>query len=676
VQQKNKKASYVGLLAGITVAAIVVSVALLLLGLRDRELRHARLEMNSIAEMLMVQTEQNIEAADLALQGIQERINTAYGSQFSLDSLPIHLLLASRLSGMRHLRAIFLTDEHGIVVNSSRDFPIPNASVVDREYFKALSGGSLGTLFIDKPVRSRLDNSWTLNFSRTLIDRSGKFRGVIVATVGVAQFESIYDLIKLDYPRPIGIYLTDGTLVASWPHRENTIATKAPELVKEKLPETGSEIRDIRYVNGDGISQDMAIGRLTGYPLLISVSEDADLALASWRETALPIAAGGILVCLFTMIAAAILISKVKSEEALAYALSVANDLYQHTVDAVMDAIVAIDATQHIVLFNPAAEKMFGLKAELAVGQAFEILIPERLRPTHAGHIAQFVDRDLGPWSMAPQMKVVGRHADGHEFPIESTISKSFIGSELQLTAVLRDVTERQRKEVELRELNTQLRNLSNTLQTVREQERARLSRELHDELGQQLTGLKLSLSWLANRIRDERKVTIDSVNEMRQQLDVSISSVRRISTELRPLMLDELGFDEAIAWQCSEFEKRSNLVVTLSASAAKDVKGQHLSTAIFRIVQESLTNVAKHADATKVKIDLMWRDDALVLAICDDGKGIQANANAGGIGLVSMRERAIAVGAQFNVVSTPGSGTTVELILPKSAFPAEGECA
>jgi signal transduction histidine kinase len=218
------------------------------------------------------------------------------------------------------------------------------------------------------------------------------------------------------------------------------------------------------------------------------------------------------------------------------------------------------------------------------------------------------------------------------------------------------------------------LRNLSNTLQTVREQERARLSRELHDELGQQLTGLKLSLSWLANRIRDERKVTIDSVNEMRQQLDVSISSVRRISTELRPLMLDELGFDEAIAWQCSEFEKRSNLVVTLNAPAAQDIKDQHVATALFRIVQESLTNVAKHANASKVKIDLTRHDDRLVLSICDDGQGIQESAKVGGIGLVSMRERAIAIGARFNVVSTPGGGTRIELTLSNAPPPALGE--
>jgi PAS domain S-box-containing protein len=577
---------------------------------------------------------------------------------------------------MRHLRAIFLTDENGVVINSSRAFPTANVSVADRVYFSALAGGKLGTLFIDKPVRSRMDNSWTLNFSRTLIDGSGKFRGVIVAVVGVSQFEEIYDLIKLDYARPIGIYLTDGTLIASWPHRENLISIKAPELTNETLPETGSEIRNVQHKLPDGTSQHLAVGRLTGYPLLISVAEDEDLALASWRETAVPIAAGGILVCLFTMFAAVILIKKVKSKDELAYALSVANDLYQHTVDAVMDAIVAIDAGQNIVLFNPAAEKMFGLKAELAVGQPFEILIPKRLRPKHAGHMNAFIENKVGPLSMAPRMKVVGLHADGHEFPIESTISKSFIGGKLQLTAVLRDVTERHRREGELREVNSQLRNLSTSLQSVREQERTRLSRELHDELGQQLTGLKLSLSWLNNRIRDKRTVSTEQVNEMRQQLDVSISAVRRISSELRPLLLDELGFDEAIAWQCSEFRKRSNLAVTLNASGAKEIKDKELATAMFRIVQESLTNVAKHANATAVKIDLVRQNGSLVLSISDDGQGIEDEFKAGGIGLISMRERAIAVGARFYVKSALGCGTTIELISANIVTSEGAACA
>jgi len=275
---------------------------------------------------------------------------------------------------------------------------------------------------------------------------------------------------------------------------------------------------------------------------------------------------------------------------------------------------------------------------------------------------------------MAPQLEITGRHADGSEFPIESTISKSLIGGQLQMTAVLRDVTEHRRAEVELRELNRQLRSLSTSQESVREQERTRISRELHDELGQQLTGLKLSLSWLGTRLKEGRTATPDTVDEMRHQLDTAIASVRRISTELRPLILDDLGFGEAISWQTLEFAKRSDLEVTLNLQAAEDVQGDELATALFRIVQESLTNVARHANATQVKIDLIAEGDKLVLTINDNGQGIQDNAKQGGIGLVSMRERANSIGAQFNIISSPGLGTTIEVTIPLNVPPLEGD--
>jgi PAS domain S-box-containing protein len=666
----------VGILAILTIAAIVTAVTLLIFGLRDRELRHARLEMESLTNMLMEQTEQNIKSTDLALQGVQERLNTAYGSQFPLDSVPIHLLLSNRLFGLRHLRAIFILDAQGMLINSSRELPVPKASSADREYFKTLAQSKSGALFIDKPVRNRFDNSWSLNLSRALLGSDGQFRGVVVAVVGVSQLEQLFDVIKLDYSRPIGIYLADGTLIASLPHRENMIGEKAPELNKESLPDKGSEVRSIRHTSGDGTRVEMVIGRLPSYPLLLSVTEDAFLALASWRETAVPIAIGGVMVSIFTAIAAMVLISKQKSKEALTLALAAANDLYQHTVDSVMDAIVAIDEFQNVVLFNPAAENMFGLKAEQVLGKPFEILIPERMRTAHTGHVRQFAQADSDSRTMARQLEITGWRADGQEFPIESTVSKSMIGGKLQMTAVLRDMTERRRAEIELREVNSQLRQLSTSLQSVREQERTRLSRELHDELGQQLTGLKLSLSWLTNRIRDGRAATLESVAEMREQLNTAISAVRRISTELRPLILDDLGFEEAISWHCQEFNKHSNLVVTLNLQAAKDVTDDDVATALFRIVQESLTNVARHSNANQVNIDLTSNGETLLLTIHDNGQGIQEHPATGGIGLVSMRERAISIGATFRIISKATTGTTIEVAVPLNLSERQGVTA
>lgn len=663
----------VGLLAALTIAAIVVSVIFLLWELRARELEHSRRETASLAQMLMKQTQQSFESADLVIQGVQERLSNPYGSRFALDSPPTHLLLSSRVSGMPQMGSLFLVDAQGTVINSSRAFPSLGQSVADRDYYTYFSQDRTKTFFIETPVRSRLDNMWTLHMARPLFEPNGKFRGVIVAAMSIPQFELAFNMVKLNYVRPIALYLADGTLIASLPHRENMIGTRAPELNQDSSVEA-NVIRTFQRVSEDGQQQVFALGRLAKYPLLVSVTDDETSSLASWRETAAPIALGALLMSIFIALVAMLLVHKHKSREALAIALRSANDLYQHTVNSVMDAIVAIDASRHIVLFNPAAENMFGLKASEVIGRPFDILIPERVRTKHLGHVGRFADAEVGSRTMAPQLEITGRRADGKEFPIESTISKFLIGGKLQMTAVLRDVTERRLAEIELREVNSQLRSLSTSLQLVREQERTRISRELHDELGQQLTGLKLSLLWLGTRLKEGRTAAPDTVDEMRSLLDTAIASVRRISTELRPLILDDLGFAEAVSWQTRDFAKRSALEVTLNLPAAGLVQGDALATALFRIVQESLTNVARHANATQVAINLATEGEKLILTIKDNGQGIQDHAKRGGIGLVSMRERAISIGAHFNIVSGPRAGTTIEVTVPLNVATQHGD--
>ena len=267
---------------------------------------------------------------------------------------------------------------------------------------------------------------------------------------------------------------------------------------------------------------------------------------------------------------------------------------------------------------------------------------------------------------MGPQLEIMGRRADGSEFPIESTISQTLIGGKKQVTAVLRDVTERRRNEENLREMNAQLRKLSESLQTVREEERSRISRELHDELGQQLTGLKLEFSWLGNRMLEGREVTREEIQAMRLLLDNSLSAVRRISTELRPLILDDLGFAEAVAWQVGEFGKRTGIETALDLTYAPHITDDIVASGLFRIIQESLTNVTRHAQASRVGVCMVGDSDNLVLTVQDNGKGISdARRRSDGIGLVSMRERAIALGATFDIQSAPGDGCTIIVTLP-----------
>jgi len=578
--------------------------------------------------------------------------------------------LSARVGSLRHISALSLVDADGYVVNTSREYPFKPTSIADRAYYKSFAAGATSTgLFIDKPVRSRRDGTWHWHMSRAIHGTDGKFRGVVVATVDVQQYEQLYNFVKLDFERPFSIYLSDGTLVASIPHRESQIGDRAPELGTDKLPVPGDDVRMLTHARGDGGRQGFALGHAAQFPILVSVTNDEEEALYSWRETAWPIFLGSILVCVLIVVAAGLLINELIREEALTKELSGANDRYHQTIDSVMDGIVATDESHNILVFNPAAERMFGLSAKAVIGHSLDTLLPHRLRDAHQQHVGAFTESGDASKSMGPQLEITGRRADGTEFPIESTISQTLIGGKRQLTAVLRDVTERRRNEENLREMNAQLRKLSESLQSVREEERSRISRELHDELGQQLTGLKLEFSWLSNRMLEGREVTRDEINAMRLLLDKALASVRRISTELRPLILDDLGFAAAVAWQIDEFGKRTGITTEQDLTAADTVADEALASGLFRIVQESLTNVARHADATSAEVRIVSDTESLILTVHDNGKGINHSlGRSTGIGLVSMRERAIALGAVFAIHSNPGEGCTIEVRLPLTA--------
>ena len=668
----------IGFFVLITLLAIAISAAALLWDLRKRELEHSRVETISIARMFMEQTEQSFSGLDTLLVGVQERMQNNYGSQFPLDSLPIHLLLNTRASGVRQVKSLFVVDAQGQVINSSREIAAPAMSVRDRAYFKAFAENHQQGLFIGNPLRNRIDNSWTLYMARSISGSNGVFKGVLVAAVDIPRFEQLYNFMKLDYLRPIAIYLSDGTLVASLPHRENMMGEKTPELSEADIQRVGADVTMVEHRSGDGAVYDFAVGRVQKFPLLVSVSNDEEQSLASWRETAVPISLGALFVCVFIGIVAAVLVHELKREAVLSDKLRDATDRYHHTIDSVMDAVVAVDETLTIRLFNPAAELMFGYAAPDILGQQLSVLIPERSRAKHDVHVSRFMQSQVSSrtMSLAPQLEITGLRRDGSEFPIESTISQTWIGHHKQLTAVLRDVTQRRRTEADLHHTNQQLRELSAKLEDVREQERARIARELHDELGQQLTGLKLDLSWLANRLKDGREASPDKVLEMRQSLDAAITAVRRISTELRPLILDDLGFGEAVTWQAAEIEKRSGLKVQLDLPAAPWVKDDALATALFRIVQESLTNVIRHAQASCVLVRLVHAEADLVLTVTDNGVGLPTPLKGGGIGLVSMRERVVALGGVFSIANNNEHGLTVKVVVPWPVLDALGDTA
>lgn len=228
---------------------------------------------------------------------------------------------------------------------------------------------------------------------------------------------------------------------------------------------------------------------------------------------------------------------------------------------------------------------------------------------------------------------------------------------------------ERQRAEDKLRKSLDQLRALSSYLQYVREEERTRIAREVHDELGQALTGLKLDLSWLASRLARNRPPVRDKVRTMTEHIDETIQTVRRIATELRPGILDSLGLVAALEWQANEFQSRTGIPCVVITTVADNLWDQQFSTVVFRIFQETLTNVIRHAKATRVEVRFTEEGEYLTLVVKDNGRGISEDeiANTRSIGLVGMRERAMLIGGELSLQGTPGQGTVVTLRAPLS---------
>jgi len=655
----------IALLSAMIVVLIAISAAVLIWEMRKRDLEQAALETASLAHMLREQTESTFESADQVLRGVQERIQ-AYGDGRPLDAPVVRLLLGSRIMGSPNLDIVAISDATGRIVNASKDDPQLVDSIASTAYFKAFASGAADGLYIDKPVRVG-KGEWTLDVARAFTDSRGRFRGVVVVTMKVPDQEQVYSWLHLDYEPPIALYRSDGILIASAPPRDNLIGDRPPELNSWPLPIEGTQVRTITHKAGDGTKQVFVLARVGAFPLFVSVTNDNEPALASWRESAFSIGFGALLICLFTVVAAAVLARELEREVRLAGALRDANERYQRTVESLTDAIVSVDDQQNVTLFNTAAERMFGLPASEALGGPVSRLIPERAREAHALHLARFMQSEESV-GMGTNRDVTGLRADGTEFPIESALTRTRDDGRPGMILVLRDITERRRAERELEENNRQLRALSASLQDVREQERTRIAAELHDELGQQLTGLKLELSWSASRLKEGRPPTPDTFDAMRHQLDGTIASVRRIATELRPRVLDDLGFGEAISWQASEFARRTGLAVEVDLAASECVTDSAVATALFRIVQESLTNVARHAGASKVTVQLCLAptDQSLLLRVQDDGRGFDASSRkGGGIGLVSMRERAMALGGVLHVASASGGGTTIEVDLP-----------
>jgi signal transduction histidine kinase len=212
-----------------------------------------------------------------------------------------------------------------------------------------------------------------------------------------------------------------------------------------------------------------------------------------------------------------------------------------------------------------------------------------------------------------------------------------------------------------------QLRTLAARLQSIREEERSRIAREVHDVLGQALTGIKMDATWILAKLPEGHTKLVARAKSMSSLIDSMVQMVRRIATDLRPGLLDNLGLVAAVEWQASEFQTRTGVACQVTSNLRDTSLAPESATTVFRIFQETLTNVARHAQATKVQVDLFEQQDRVILQVADNGRGIDLAevTQSKSVGLLGMRERAAILGGDLVISGAPGQGTTVVLSVP-----------
>lgn len=347
-----------------------------------------------------------------------------------------------------------------------------------------------------------------------------------------------------------------------------------------------------------------------------------------------------------------------------------------------MEAIITVDETQRIVIFNPAAEFVFGVSAMEAIGSPLSRFIPERFRAAHAQHVDQFGVTGVSERKMGRQQRVLlGLRANGEEFPIEASISQIRDGSGKLYTVMLRDITARLRAENSLKRSREELRELSANLQNVREAEKTRIARELHDDLGQQLTALKIDLSSLEQRLGHTLDADIAArITGMSQLIDSTVRAVRRIAADLRPVMLDDLGLVPAIEWLANDFTNRYGIAVQRHLRTGTTVFSGTAASTLFRIIQEALTNVARHAEASLVILTLEVTGQHCALRIADNGRGAADNPGDSpyrtrhdkSFGLLGIRERAHMLNGAVKIDTAPGEGFAISITFELDALQSE----
>lgn len=338
-------------------------------------------------------------------------------------------------------------------------------------------------------------------------------------------------------------------------------------------------------------------------------------------------------------------------------ALSKSEKLQRNIFEFAPDTMIVVNREGKIENVNSQIEKMFGYQSKEIIGKNILELIPERFRKGHKKFQIDFMKH--------PHLREMGRNLelfalrkDGSEFPTDIILSPIETENGTFIIAAIRDITRRKRDEQTLLSYAEQQNILSRRLIEIQEAERRRIALELHDEIGQNLTGLKLTLEILARKNDDE------SIGKAQSVVNDLMSKVRKLSLDLRPATLDHLGLLSAFLWLIRNYTSQTHVVVDFKHAGLENRRfASEIETSVYRVVQEALTNIARHAKVKKAKIRIWADDETLNLTVEDSGKGFdveQVLTKGSSTGVAGMHERVLFLGGKFHIESADEKGTVI----------------
>jgi len=650
-------------------AAIVASMALLAAMLLAVLLAHLRSEAlaagarltESVAQIVEEQTTRAIQSVDQGLQLTAIRLLHLKPPGTLADQAARELLLM-QLQERPFLHALWLFDAQGHIVADTSTQPARQELAKRSYYQRHLSTAPTG-LFVGAP-ELQADGEWLLHLARAVQTEGGQNQGMLVAATRPDYFDALWRTMSLGTDGSIALLRRDGLMLLRSPFIAAAAGQdfSARPLFRQLLPERAAG----RYTDTssvDGVMRTYAYRTLAERPdLVVVVGQSHWNALKGWRQIAMLATLAWFAVAALAVASALWLQRAWRAHAALEVNLRESEERYRCIFESSMDALLLTTPDGRVLDANAATCAMFGRTLQ-EIKQIGRSGLLEAGDPRLAEALRQ---RDL-TGRFQGELTLLRRDGERFEGDVSTAVFQDHQGQH-RTSMVIRDISARKRTESALRETALQLKELSRRVLDAQEAERRHIARELHDELGQALTAIKINLQ-AGKRVRNQAPDGIEVENV--RIIDNALGQIRRLALTLRPSMLDDLGLVPALRWLTEQTQSRGKLDIAFHVDLPKSRLAPEIETACFRIAQEALTNIVRHADAKHVTVDLHTDGGTLELRIHDDGRGFdtfvtRAKAAAGeSIGVLGMQERATLLGGELRIDSVPAQGSTVWLRCP-----------